>query len=125
MAKKKVSGKKGRDDSVEDKALLKVKTKEDKRLAIEAGEEDEDLETPEGREEQVEEDEIEPWEAGFAEGASEEGQLAKDALTGEPLMGAKNVVEEEINGKIYRFTNKKNAEKFRAKKEKLIKKNRS
>lgn len=80
------------------------------------GEADEDIDTDVGREVQVEEDEIEPWEAGFAEGASEEGQLAKDALTGEPLRDMNQVVEEEINGKLYRFANLRNAEKFRKKK---------
>ena len=44
-----------------------------------------------------------------------EGQLAKDALTGEPLMGADNVIELEMNGKLYRFVNEKNAQKFKQK----------
>ncbi len=85
---------------------------------MEHGEVDEDLELEEGREEQVEEDEIEPWEAGFAAGESDEGQLGKDALTGKPLMNVEDVVEAEIDGKLYRFASKENARKFREKKSK-------
>lgn len=85
---------------------------------MEEGERDEDLDIEKGREKQVEEDEVEPWEAGFAEGASEEGQMAKDALTGEPLMDVNAVVEAEIEGKLYRFASEENANKFREKKRK-------
>jgi hypothetical protein len=91
------------------------KTSEELSEEMEHGERDEDLETDEGREKQVEEDEIEPWEEGFAEGASDEGHLAKDALTGEPLMDVEDVVEIELDGTKYRFVNEKNAKKFRAK----------
>ena len=56
----------------------------------------------------------------FMEGASGGGQLAKDALTGEPLMGEDSVVEIEIDGQRYRFVNQENAEKFRKKKEEEI-----
>ena len=93
-------------------------TSEERKEEMEHGDADETTETQEGREKLVEDDEIEPWEAGFAEGASEDGQLAKDALTGEPLMGVEDVVEIEINGKKYRFVNQENAEKFREKKRK-------
>ena len=41
-----------------------------------------DLETEEGREEAAEDDELEPWEEGFIEGASREGQLGKCANCG-------------------------------------------
>src|SRR3989344_8421280 len=91
-------------------------TAEELAEGMEAGERDEDLDISLGREKQVEEDEVEPWEAGFAEGASEEGQLAKDALTGEPLLKTKKVVELKIKGKVYRFANDKNAQKFKEKK---------
>jgi hypothetical protein len=89
---------------------------DEKKEAMKEGTRDEDLDTPEGREQQVDEDEVEPWEAGFAQGASDEGQLSKDALTGEPLMDVEDVVELEIDGKLYRFVNQENAEKFKDKK---------
>ncbi len=85
---------------------------------MEHGELDEDLEVEAGRQTQVEEDEIKPWEAGFAEGESDEGQLAKDALTGKPLMDVEDVVEAVIDGKLYRFANEENVRKFREKKRK-------
>ena len=62
-----------------------------------------------------EDDELENWEEGFMEGATAAGQLGKDALTGEPLMNVEDVVETEIDGKVYRFVNEDNAQKFREK----------
>ncbi len=85
-------------------------TDEHTKEEIESGEVEADVLTEEGREDLVENDEMESWEAGFAQGASEEGQLAKDALTGEPIMD--ECVEREINGKLYRFVNEENAKKF-------------
>ncbi len=102
----------------EEQGILPEPTPEEREEAMEHGEIDEDLDTEEGRKQQVEEDEVEPWEAGFAEGAAGLGQLGKDALTGEPLMDADDVVEAEIDGKLYRFANEENAEKFREKKKK-------
>jgi hypothetical protein len=92
---------------------MKKKTSEEIKDEMEHGEREEDPLTKEAQEKLVEDDEIEPWEAGFAEGASNEGQHAKDALTGEPLMDVEDVVELELDGKIYRFANSENAEKFK------------
>ncbi|MBS3124358.1 hypothetical protein J4437_07065 [Candidatus Woesearchaeota archaeon] len=100
----------------EEQGMTKKKSFVEKEDEIVAGERDEDLDTAEGRERQVEDDEVEPWEAGFAAGASEEGQLGKDALTGEPLMGADDIIELELDGKMYRFVSQANAEQFREKK---------
>tara|TARA_Y100000310_G_C20588920_1_gene766934 strand:- start:842 stop:1216 length:375 start_codon:yes stop_codon:yes gene_type:complete len=101
----------------EEQGILPEETSEEKKLDIDLGERDEDLDTPEGREEQVENAEIDAGEAGFMEGASGGGQLAKDALTGEPLMDVEDVVEIEIDGKRYRFVNEENAQKFRERRE--------
>ncbi|HLC52023.1 MAG TPA: hypothetical protein VJI98_02145 [Candidatus Nanoarchaeia archaeon] len=101
----------------EEQGIMPDKNKLELREDIEVGEHDEDVLTSEGREALVENDEMEGWEAGFAEGASEEGQLGKDALTGEPLMDADEVLEAEINGKIYRFVSEENAREFRRKHE--------
>ncbi len=102
----------------EEQGILPEITSEEKEIEMEHGERDEDIYTKEGREKQEEDAEIEPWEEGFMEGASQTGQLAKDALTGEPLMDVDDVYEAEIDGKIYRFVNEENAQKFREKKEK-------
>ena len=80
---------------------------------MEHGDRDETVYSDEGREKLEEDGELEPWEEGFMEGATGAGQLAKDALTGEPLMGVEDVVEIEMDGKKYRFTSQENAEKFR------------
>src|SRR3989344_5113496 len=99
----------------EEQGITAKETQEELSDNIKAGKHEVDPLTPEGREALVEDDELEPWEAGFAEGASDEGQLGKDALTGEPLMDIDEVVEAEIEGKTYRFVSEKNARKFRLK----------
>ena len=101
----------------EEQGILKEETSDEKKMKMKLGEEDEDIYTQEGQEEEVEEDEIEPWEAGFMKGASGAGQLGKDALTGKPLVG-RNIIEAEMGGKLYRFMSETNAQKF---KEKILK----
>jgi len=103
----------------EEQGIEKEKSPEEKESDMIRGEEDEDIYQREGREMLESDDEIEPWEEGFMEGASGAGQLGKDALTGEPLRDIENVIEVGIDGKVYRFTNDGNAEKF---KKKLLKK---
>ncbi len=104
--------------AAEEQGILPEETSEEIREDMDSGDKVEDPDTVEGREVLVDEDAMEPWEAGFTQGASEEGQHAKDALTGEPLMDVEDVVEAEINGRIYRFVNEENARKFREKHEK-------
>lgn len=101
-----------------EQGIKQERTSDEEKLAIQTGESEEDVYSTEGREQMVEDGEISPQEAGFMEGANKLGQLGKDALTGEPLMGASDVVEIELDGEKYRFVNSKNAEKFREKKEK-------
>lgn len=65
---------------------------------INAGEQDADIYTEEGREELEEADEIEPWEEGFSEGA-EGSETAVCAHCGAPLGDREEgVIEKEISG---------------------------
>lgn len=110
-SKKKVN----HDDEVypaEEQGILPEETEEEKGEAMDLGEEDEEVYSKKGRELLEEDDEIETWEEGFMEGATESGQLGKDALTGEPLMDVEDVYELEFNGKTHRFVNEKNAKAF-------------
>jgi hypothetical protein len=102
--------------AAKEQGILPDENSEEKKEAMEHGDEDEDVYSEEGREKLEEDDEIEPFEAGFMQGASQAGGLGKDALTGEPLMGIDDVVEAKIDGKLYRFVNEENAQKFREKK---------
>lgn len=102
----------------EEQGILPEGTSEEIEAEMRLGERNEDPYLKEGRQLEVEDDVIEPWEEGFLDGAHDVGQLGKDALTGEPLLGIENVVETIIDGQIYRFVNEKNARKFREKKEK-------
>lgn len=100
----------------EEQGILPDKTEEEREEDMKAGKKNVDVYSEEGRELLEEDDEVEAWEAGFAQGAEQEGQLAKDALTGEPLMEVEDVVEMKIDGQLYRFLNEENAEAFRKKK---------
>lgn len=120
MAKTIKKGKMGvpRKDAPVEEAKAKKKSKDEKEFLMKSGEKDEDVYSEAGRELLEEDDEIESWEEGFMKGASGLGQLGKDALTGEPLIGAENIIEMELDGKLYRFVSEKNAEAFRKKKSK-------
>jgi len=102
----------------EEQGIEKEDTPDEKELHMKTGQDDEDIYDEKGRIMLEEDDEIKPWEEGFAAGAFGMGQLGKDALTGEPLMGVDTVIEMELNGKVYRFVSEKNALKFKEKKEK-------
>ena len=99
----------------EEQGILADESSEEHELAMTVGDEDEDIYTEEGRKKLEEDDEIEPWEEGVMAGASGLGQLGKDALSGKPIMDADEVIEMELDGKLYRFVSAKNAEKFREK----------
>ncbi len=105
----------GEECLAKEQGILPEETPEEKELDMDLGEEDEDIYEPEGREKLVEDEELDPSEEGFMEGASELGQLGKDALTGKPLMDADEIIEMELEGKLYRFVSRENAEKFREK----------
>ena len=102
----------------EEQGILPEETSEEIEQDMEAGEKNEDVYSEEGREKLVEDGEISPEEEGFMRGAENQGQLGKDALTGEPLMDIEDVEETEIDGQAYRFVNEENAQKFRERKEK-------
>jgi hypothetical protein len=99
----------------EEQGILPEESSEELTEEIDEGEKDEDIYTKEGTEKLEETDEIEPWEEGFVEGARGLGQLGKDALTGQPLIDADDIIEMELDEKMYRFASRANAEKFRKK----------
>lgn len=74
---------------------------------------DEDLYSEGGREELMEEDEIDELEEGFMQGYEGGDKMAKCALCDKIL--ASEFVEEEINGEIYRFCSDKHAEIYKKK----------
>jgi len=106
----------------EEQGILPKETSEDTEEEMLERKKDPDVYSKEGRDVLEEEGDIEPWEEGFMEGASDLGQLGKDALTGKPIMGADEVVELEFEGKLYRFVSQKNATDWLAKQKKAKKK---
>jgi hypothetical protein len=99
-------------DTEEDESILPRKSRQKLVEEMQKGRKDVDVYSEEGLEELEEDDEIDPAEEGFMEGELEEGQLSKDALTGKPLLDKETVHELELDGRLYRFLNKKNADAF-------------
>ena len=77
---------------------------------VELEEDEEDLYSEEGREEAMEEDEVDELEEGFMKGYQGGDKLAKCALCKKPL--GKNFVEEELNSELYRFCSEEHADVF-------------
>ncbi|HLD06613.1 MAG TPA: hypothetical protein VJC16_03710 [Candidatus Nanoarchaeia archaeon] len=73
--------------------------------------EGEEIYSDEGREEMVENDEIEPWEEGFMEGAEQGGQNAKCRKCGKVLVN-RDMVEREIKGAVCWFCSEDCADKY-------------
>ncbi len=77
-------------------------------MKLQVGDEEEDVYTEEGREELLEDDEIEPWEEGFSEGAEERGELGACAHCGKPLGDREeNVFEKEYDDELMFFCSEK------------------
>ena len=74
--------------------------------------EDEGIYSEGGREEMLENDEIDAFEEGFMKGAEMDGQNAKCRKCGRILVGSKNMVEREIDDKVLWFCCEKCADKF-------------
>ena len=77
-----------------------------------AGERDTDVYTEEGREELVEDDEVEAWEEEWSEGAEGKGSKGVCAHCSRPLSQEEDeVVEKEIDGEVLWFCSDKCARK--------------
>ncbi|MCX8147172.1 MAG: hypothetical protein N3D84_01755 [Candidatus Woesearchaeota archaeon] len=87
-------------------------TREEKRQKMERGELDEDVYSYEGREKELEDDEIEPWEQGFMLGAKGPGQGAKCRKCGKILINMDEVFEKKIEGELCFFCSEKHIEEY-------------
>lgn len=84
---------------------------EDKELEMELGEAEETVYDSAGRNELVEDDEIDPWEEGFMEGAEKDGQRGKCAYCGGALVDRENVYEKTVEGERRYYCSSEHAEK--------------
>jgi hypothetical protein len=91
-------------------------TKEEKRDEMEAGEKEETVYDETGREKLVEDAEISPEEAGFMEGAEDDGEQGKCANCGAALLDAEGTVETKVEGKTIWFCSSKCLESYKEKK---------
>ena len=92
------------------------KPKDQEKLDMEMGEEDESVYDDTGREKLMEDDEISPTEEGFMEGAEDDGEQGKCAYCGAALMGF-DTVETKINGKVWWFCSNDHADRFKERSE--------
>ncbi len=91
--------------------LKEMSDEEEKEIEIETGEKDEEVYTKKGRAKLVEDDEIEPEEEGFMEGAEREGKNAKCRKCGKILVD-EDFVEKEIDDEVMRFCSSECAEEY-------------
>ena len=80
-----------------------MEEKDELREEMESGEKEETVYDETGREKLIEDDEISPDEAGFMEGAEDDGEQGKCANCGAALLDAAHTVETKIDGKQYFF----------------------
>lgn len=77
----------------------------------------EEIYSDKGREKMLEDDEIEPWEEGFMEGAEGGGEKAKCANCGKVLeQDSMNIIEKEIDNELKWFCSEDCVEKYEKKK---------
>lgn len=99
-----------------EQGIEKDETPEEKKLNIETGEEDESVYNEEGRELELEDDEIENWEEGFMEGAEGKGHKGVCEACGKILLNDKTTFEGEFDGKIRWFCSEKCIKDYKKKK---------
>ncbi|MFC1698069.1 hypothetical protein ACFL1H_07025 [Nanoarchaeota archaeon] len=88
------------------------KTEEEKKDEMAEGVRDDNIYEEEGRDEQVDSDQITDVEEGFMAGADQDGEGAKCRVCGKILIEAEDVIEREINGENLRFCSAEHAEKY-------------
>lgn len=88
-------------------------------IKVDIGEKDADVYTEEGRDELMENEEIEPWEEGFVEGAEGEEQkgIKGDCPTCKKPLGDRDegVIEKMVDGEILYFCCEECAEEYESK----------
>jgi len=89
-----------------------IRVKDEIRTGIDEGLEDKGAYEEQARHKSVEDDEMEPWEEGFMEGAEGRGQLTSCARCGKLLDEEKEkIFEKRVNGKKMLFCSREHAEK--------------
>ena len=83
---------------------------------MEEGELEGDVYSYEGREKEVEDDEMEPWEQGFAMGAKGVGQGAKCRYCGRIIIEKEGIIERKVGGELCFFCSDDHVEKYIKKK---------
>ncbi|MFC1741384.1 hypothetical protein ACFL3V_02525 [Nanoarchaeota archaeon] len=91
-------------------------SKDELKKEMDVGKKDEEVYTEAGREKLVEDGEMSPEEAGFMEGAEDDGEQGKCQNCGAAMLDAENTFETKIEGKTYWFCSEHCLEKFKEKK---------
>jgi hypothetical protein len=96
----------------EEQGIEPEETSEEEKLDMDTGEKDEDVYSEEGREKLEEDDELEPWEEGYMEGAEHKGEQGMCAHCRKVLDQEKDqIVEKEVKGRVLWFCSEECASK--------------
>lgn len=90
----------------------KVMDEDEISKKMDEGNLEEDVYSEEGRGKEVEDDEIAPWEEGFAMGAEAGGKGAKCRYCGKIIIEKDDVFERKVDGKLCFFCSEDHAEKY-------------
>ncbi|MBR9692214.1 hypothetical protein GOV06_05520 [Candidatus Woesearchaeota archaeon] len=102
-------------EPAEEQGIKKPETSEEIEQGMEEGKKEENVYSEEGREKLAEDDEIEPFEEGFMEGAEGRGKKNSCAECGAQIAeDDENIVEREINGEVKVFCSAEHAENYAA-----------
>ena len=97
----------------EEQGIEKPKTSEEIETEMEKGKKEETVYSEEGREKLAEDDEMEPFEQGFMEGAEGRGKKNSCAECGKQISeDDENIVEREIEGEVKWFCSEEHAENY-------------
>ena len=100
-------------EPAEEQGIKKPETSEEIEQDMETGEKEETVYSEEGREKLAEDDEIEPFEEGYMEGAEGRGKKNCCAECGKLISeDDENIVEREFEGEVKWFCSEEHAENY-------------
>ena len=100
-------------EPAEEQGIKKPKTSEEIESDMEQGKKDETVYSEEGREKLSEDDQMEPFEQGYMEGAEGRGKKNSCAECGVQISeDDENIVEREFEGEVKWFCSEEHAEKY-------------
>ena len=102
----------GEEQAAEEQGIKKPETSEEIKQDMEEGKKEENVYSEEGREKLADDDEIEPSEEGFMEGAEGRGKKNSCAECGKQIGEEDSIVEREFEGELRVFCCEEHAQNY-------------